>query len=94
MKQKDKEQLIRYLPLAILIAGVGTLTNYNILYTALAGAIGGLIGHFFLKFYKRRSRNPIRNTNIVSRSESSLKRNLSPTTTLNIIPSITPSTSV
>ncbi|MEK6844048.1 MAG: hypothetical protein AABX83_01335 [Nanoarchaeota archaeon] len=54
MEEKDKESLIRTTPIIILIVAVGTATHYNLLYVIPAGAIGGLIGHFILKFYKKR----------------------------------------
>ena len=54
MKQQDKEKLIRFLPMAVLIAGVGTLTNYNLIYTTIAGIVGALIGHLLFKIINKK----------------------------------------
>lgn len=53
MKQKDKESVIAAIPALVIIAIVGPLTHYNLLYLAIAGALGGLIGHLFLKYRQR-----------------------------------------
>ena len=56
MKEKDKETLIRTMPMVIIMVAVGTITHYNLFYVVPAGAIGGLIGYFLLKFIKKRKK--------------------------------------
>lgn len=54
MKEKDKENLIRMVPMIILIVSVGTVTNYNLLYVVPVAIIEILIGNIILKIYKRK----------------------------------------
>ena len=61
MKPKDKETLIRAIPIIIIVVLVNNLmqygaidSTYRLLYYITGGAIGGLIGHFLLKFMKKR----------------------------------------
>ncbi len=64
MKPKDKENLIRTIPLIVLVVITVNITSMlgvgfpaRIGYFALSGVIGALIGHFLLKFMKKRRRN-------------------------------------
>ena len=62
MKERDKENLIKTLPLVVLVVITANITSVlgisfwtRIIYFALAGAIGGLIGYFILKFIKKKN---------------------------------------
>ena len=63
MKQKDKENLIKTIPLIVLVAITVNITSIlkigfstRIGYFALSGIIGALIGHFLLRFMKKKKK--------------------------------------
>tara|TARA_Y100000310_G_scaffold342459_1_gene445803 strand:+ start:2974 stop:3135 length:162 start_codon:yes stop_codon:yes gene_type:complete len=53
MKKKNKTELIVLIPVIILIVSVGTFTNYNLIYTTIAGAVGGFIGYLLKLVLKK-----------------------------------------
>ncbi len=56
MKQKDKEIYITSIIVVIFIVSVGTITNYSLLPTILAGVVGGVIGKLVIEIIKRKSK--------------------------------------
>ncbi|MBS3083600.1 hypothetical protein J4423_02240 [Candidatus Pacearchaeota archaeon] len=57
MKEGTKNNLIVLVPLVVLLVLVGSITNYNLIATAVAGAIGGLIGRGILALKNKKRTN-------------------------------------
>jgi len=53
MKQKDKELYIMTIIVVIFIVSIGTITNYSLLPTVLAGVIGGVLGKIIIEIIKK-----------------------------------------